>query len=151
MTRHAGIKLTDLELRITNRFLYVPNQHLFNFFTNHMFPKRIIKFLKLTQLRRKKQPKRDLLSSLLSLLIELVFFIELALQHHFNHKKGISSVSILLLLFWFSLWHACLNDLPFLRCKEQREERKEYYWRRKIKQMLCKESYHIISLFDRNS
>ena len=99
MTRHAGIKLTDLELRITNRFLYVPNQHLFNFFTNHMFPKRIIKFLKLTQLRRKKQPKRDLLSSLLSLLIELVFFIELALQHHFNHKKGISSVSILLLLF----------------------------------------------------
>ena len=52
-----------------------------------MFPKRIIKFLKLTKLRRKLQPKRDLLRLLLSLLIELVFFIGLALQNYFIQNK----------------------------------------------------------------
>ena len=34
---YPGIKLSNSGLRITNRFLYVPNQkqHFFNFFTNH--------------------------------------------------------------------------------------------------------------------
>ena len=70
-----------------------------------MFQKRIIKFLKLAKLRRKEQPKRDLLRSLLSLLIELVFFIELPLQYHFIQKQklGIFLVSILLLVLCFSL------------------------------------------------
>ena len=38
-----------------NRFLYVPNQtqYLFNFLTNHMLQKRIIRFLKLTKLQQK--------------------------------------------------------------------------------------------------
>ena len=44
-----------------------------------------------------------------------------------------------------------MNDLPFLRHKEQRGERKMYYWRRKIKQMLGEESYHIIFSFKKNS
>ena len=46
-----------------------------------------IKFFKLAKLRRKQQPKRDLLRLLPFLLIELVFVIELAFQNFFLQKR----------------------------------------------------------------
>ena len=47
-------------------------------YITHMFQKRIIRFSKLIKLQRKWKPKGGLLRLLLSLLTELVFFIELA-------------------------------------------------------------------------
>ena len=72
------MELSDLGSQITNRFLYVPNQtqYLFNLFANHILPicstKELSGFLKLTKLRRKKQPKQ--LRLLPCLLIEVVSF-----------------------------------------------------------------------------
>ena len=61
-------------------------------------------------------------------------------------KKCIFLVSILLLVFFY-FRYACLNYLPFSCYKEQREQHKISYWKRKIKQTLSKESYHIICSF----
>ena len=58
-------------------------------------------------------------------------------------------VSILFLVFWsfdMRVWMAYF----FASFKEQWEKRKMYYWSRKVKQMLCEESYHICS-FNRYS
>ena len=59
-------------------------------------------------------------------------------------------VSILVLVFWsfdMRVWMAYF----FASFKEQWEKRKMYYWSRKVKQMLCEESYHIIYSFNRYS
>ena len=69
----------------------------------------------------------------------------------FNSKirKCMSLVSTLLFDFYFRC--ACLNYLPSLRFKEQREQRKMYHWRRNIKQMLSNKLYHVICSFKRYS
>ena len=72
-----------------------------------------IKFFKLAKLRRKQQPKRNLLRLLPFLLIELVFVIELAFQNFFLQKRIWSQIliSTLLLVFWFLLSIFIFNDL----------------------------------------
>ena len=66
-------------------------------------------------------------------------------------KKCIFLVSIILLVFWLLLLICMFELLTFLCYKKQLEQRIMYYWRRKIKQILSEESYHIICLFRRNS
>ena len=67
-------------------------------------------------------------------------------------KKCIFLVFIVFLVFcFFHFSYSCLNYLTYLHYKEQQGQHMVYYWRRKIKQMLSKESYHIICWLKRNS
>ena len=92
--------------------------------------------------------------------IAAIFTHRTSLLHRINppasfySKTKIGYIFSFHFVFWcfdFHFRHACLNDLPVLRYKEQREQRKMYYWRRKIKQMLYEKSYHIFCSFKRNS
>ena len=58
----------------------------------------------------------------------------------------IFTFSILIFTFGIHVWVTY-----FLHYKEQWEQSKMYYWRRKIKQILCEEWYHINCSFKRNN
>ena len=91
-----------------------------------MFQKRIIKFLKLSKLQRKQQPKHDLLRSL------SIFAHRTSLLHRINQLSSIilfKNKNRVYFQFPFFFWcfgfhfrHACLNNLPFLCYKEQQEQ-----------------------------
>ena len=121
----TGIELCDSRSKITNRFLYIPNQTqcLINLFTNHILPtystKELSGFLKLTKLWRKKQPKRDLLRLLLSLLIEVVFF-----KYVFSFH---SSFGVLIFIFNMRVWmnylfYVIKNNVSNLRYTSEGEK-----------------------------
>ena len=102
-----------------------------------MFQKRIIRFLKLTKLQRKQQPKCGLLRLLLSLLIKLAFFIGLAQQDCSIQKQNKVHLQFPLFIWCFDFYfrYTCLNDLF---CVEKN-------------QMLCEKSNHIIRQFKKNN
>ena len=89
--------------------------------------------------------------------VAAIFTYRTSLHHRirilgfFLIQKEIYLVFILRLVFWFLLLICMFEWLTFSCYKEQQEQCKRYCWRRKIKQMLNKELYHIICLFKRNS
>ena len=94
-------------------------------FITHMFQNKI-RFLKLTKLQWKQQPKWGMLRLLLSLLRELRLLHRISPLGLFYSKSKIrySLVSIVLRCFDFYFQYTRLNNLHFLCYKEQQEQHK---------------------------
>ena len=113
----TGIEFSNSGSWIKNRFLHVRNkkQHFLNFTNRKQYicsKKSVIKFLKLTKLRHKKQPKRDMLRLLPYLLIKLVFYKFFYLKAKIEYLFSFySSFSVLIFTFHMHAWMATFFEV----------------------------------------
>ena len=104
----SGIKLSNWGSQITNSFsLSQIKNNPFSFFTEpyitQMFQNIVIKFLILTKLQRKQQPKHGLLRFLASLFTQLNFSLN-CLGLFYSKTNSIFWVSIQFMMFWVWLF-----------------------------------------------
>ena len=113
--RNSGIKLRNSGLKIMNHFYMFSIKNSTSLIfqkpqITHILQNTNIKFLKLTKLQQKQQPKPDSLRLCPSLFIELAFFGFFYSKAKIKHTFSLHS-SFDVLIFTLNVF---LNDLPFL-------------------------------------